>query len=73
MVLKPLFLEFHMTTGSVISKNFHKNFKNVELKRLLWMAASTVEENIYETALRDMAKINPLCVPWLLKHADPQH
>ena len=56
-----------------LQENFHKKFKNVELRRLLWMAASTVEENVYETALRDMAKINPLSVPWLLEHADPRH
>ena len=40
---------------------------------MLWTAANTVDKNVYETALGDMAKINPLSVHWLLEHADPQH
>jgi len=56
-----------------LEENFHKVFKNVELKRLLWKAARAVKQSDYDTALADMVKINPQSVPWLLEHANPQH
>src|SRR5579859_163525 len=56
-----------------LEENFHKVFKNVELKRLLWKAARATEKDVYDEALADMVKINPASVPWLLDHAPPQH
>ena len=37
------------------------------------IAHAVVDENVYETALRYMEKINSLSVSGLLEHADPQH
>jgi MULE transposase domain/MuDR family transposase/SWIM zinc finger len=56
-----------------LEENFHKQFKNVELKRLLWKAARAITKEEYDAALQDMATINPTSVTWLLEHAPPQH
>src|SRR5579859_243047 len=53
-----------------LEENFHKVFKNSDLKMLLWKAARAMDQ---DTALSDMATIDPKSVPWLLEHADPKH
>ena len=56
-----------------LEENFHKKFKNVELKKLLWKAARAMEKEVYEAAIADMVKINAGSVPWLQEHAPSQH
>ena len=56
-----------------LEDNFHKVFKNVELKKLLWNVARATDEDTYKSALTDMTKIDSKSIPWLLEHADPKH
>src|SRR5579859_7065408 len=56
-----------------LEENFHKVFKNSDLKMLLWKAARAMDQDTYNSALADMATIDPKSVPWLLEHADPKH
>ena len=56
-----------------LEENFHKQFKNVELKKLLWKAARATNKADYDAALADMTKINSKSVPWLMAHAGPEH
>ena len=56
-----------------LEENFHKKFKNVELKPLLWQAARALTKEEFDTALENMTKINPRTVPWLYEHANPAH
>jgi len=56
-----------------LEDNFHREFKNVELKSLLWKAARALTEDDFNKALDGMKTINPRSVPWLLSHANPEH
>ena len=53
--------------------NFNKQFKNPELKKFLWQAAEAKSKEDFNAALDNMTKINVRAVPWLLKHAKPEH
>ena len=56
-----------------LEENFHKQFKNVELKKLLWKAARATTQTAFDSALEAMKKINTRCVPWLYANAHPIH
>jgi len=56
-----------------LEDNFHKQFKNVELKRLLWIAAQSTKKEDFDMALQEMRGINAESVPWLLEYAPPHH
>lgn len=56
-----------------LEKNFHKKFKNVELKKLLWKAALATEKENYDAALAGMMTINSKTVLWLEKHASSKY
>jgi transposase-like protein len=48
-----------------LEENFHKQFKNVELKKLLWKAARALTKEEFDAALENMKQRNPLIVSWL--------
>jgi len=52
-----------------LKENFHRQFKNVELKKLLWRAAQSIEKEDFDTALQEMRGINAASASWLLAHA----
>lgn len=56
-----------------LEESFHKQFKNIELKSLLWKAARATTKEAYDEAFANISKINEFAVPWLLKHAKPEH
>ena len=56
-----------------LEENFHKQFKNVELKKLLWKAARALTKEEFDVALENMKQINPRTVPWLYANANPIH
>jgi len=56
-----------------LEDNMHRSFKNAELKGLLWKAARATTETAFNQALNEMRSINPACVDWLLKTANPEH
>jgi hypothetical protein len=56
-----------------LEENFHKQFKNAELKSLLWQAARAVSKSEYDAAITNMSSINSRCVKWLTDHAAPVH
>jgi hypothetical protein len=56
-----------------LEENFHKQFKNVELKKLLWKAARALTKEDFDAALEEMKLINPRTVPWLYANANPVH
>ena len=56
-----------------LEENFQKQFKNVELKKLLWKAARALTKEEFEEALENMRQINPRTVPWLYANAHPIH
>jgi len=56
-----------------LEENFHKQFKNVELKKLLWKAARALTKEDFDAALEGMKLINPRTVPWLYANAHPIH
>ena len=56
-----------------LEENFHKQFKNSDLKSLLWTAARAISKEDYDKALADMRTINPKSVDWLLSHTQPVH
>src|SRR5438045_678136 len=56
-----------------LEENFHKQFKNVELKKLLWKAARALTKEEFDIALKNMKQINPRTVPWLYANANPIH
>jgi transposase-like protein len=41
-----------------LEDNFHKQFKNTDLKALLWRAARAISKETYDKALEDMKTIN---------------
>ena len=56
-----------------LEENFHKQFKNMELKKLLWRAARSTQKEDFDTALQEMRGINAVSASWLLAHAPPEH
>jgi MULE transposase domain len=56
-----------------LEENFHRQFKNMELKKLLWRAAQSTEKEDFNTALQEMRGINAASTSWLLAHAPPKH
>src|SRR5438046_3207960 len=56
-----------------LEENFQKQFKNVELKKLLWKAARALTKEEFEEALDNMKQINPRTVPWLYANMHPVH
>ena len=56
-----------------LEENFHKQFKNVELKKLLWRAARSTQKEDFDAALQEMRGINAVSASWLLAHAPPEH
>ena len=56
-----------------LEANFHKEFKNVELKTFLWKAAHAKTVEDFQKALSDMRVIDLCSVDWLLDHASPEH
>jgi len=56
-----------------LEENFHKQFKNVELKKLLWKAARALTKEEFDETLDNMKQINPRTVPWLYANAHPVH
>ena len=56
-----------------LEANFHKEFKNVELKTFLWKAARAKTVEDFQKALSNMRIIDPRSVDWLLDHASPEH
>src|SRR5579859_8063235 len=56
-----------------LEKNFHQEFKNVELKQFLWQAAKATTQPEFDQALENMRKTNPKSVTWLLEHAGSEH
>ena len=51
----------------------HHQFKNVELKLLLWKAACAITIDDFNQQIQAMKDINPRCVDWLLSTADPKY
>jgi MULE transposase domain/SWIM zinc finger/MuDR family transposase len=56
-----------------LEENFHKQFKNPDLKTLLWTAARAINKDIYDKALENMRTINSKAVDWLLSTTQPIH
>jgi hypothetical protein len=56
-----------------LEENFHKKFKNVELKKLLWKAARAREKKEFEDAMTAMMSINSRSVSWLTENAPSQY
>src|SRR5579859_7484457 len=56
-----------------LEDNMHKQFKHPDLKRLLWKVARATTETDFNKCLQDMRSINPACVDWLLRTANPEH
>ena len=54
-----------------LEENFHKQFKNAELKSFLWQAACAVSEVDYDIALENILSINSKCIKWLIDHVTP--
>ena len=67
LVLEPPSWIVHMAIA------LEEEFKNVELKSLLWKAAQAITVEKFNKALNDMWAINPCSVDWLLGHAVPEH
>src|SRR5205814_10561462 len=55
-----------------LERNFHMEFKNVELKTFLWQAAKATTQPEFNQALENMCKINPRAITWLLDHASAE-
>jgi MULE transposase domain/SWIM zinc finger len=56
-----------------LEDNFHKQFKNPNVKALLWTAARAISKEGYNKALNDMTAINTKAVDWLCSHTQPVH
>jgi len=56
-----------------LEENFHREFKNTQLKSLLWKAARAMTKDKFDLIIREMNGINPRAGPWLLSHANPEH
>jgi hypothetical protein len=56
-----------------LEDNFHKQFKNTDLKALLWTAVRAISKEAYNKALDDMKTINVKAVDWLSSHTEPAH
>ena len=56
-----------------LEANFHKEFKNVELKTFLWKAACAITVEEFDKALSDMRAIDTHSVDWLLSHTSLEH
>ena len=54
-------------------ENFHKQFKHLALRGILWNTAHAIMEDEYNTAIETMHGINPTAVQWLLQSAPPEH
>ena len=53
--------------------NFKKKFKNLELIKPLWRAASATTQPEFDKALEDLWSTNPDSVSWLLEHMNTEH
>ena len=51
----------------------HRQFKNVELKLLVWKAACAITIDDFNQQIQVMKDINPRCVDWLLSTANPKY
>lgn len=56
-----------------LEDNFHKVFKNVELKSLLWQAARATTETEFNEATANMDGIDSRASRWLRSHAPADH
>lgn len=56
-----------------LEDNFHKQFKNTDLKALLWAAAKAINKEAYNKVLQDMKTINVKAVEWLSCYTHPVH
>src|SRR5216117_481364 len=56
-----------------LEQNFHKEFKNPELKIFLWKAARATTQPEFDQAIEDMRNIDSQAFTWLSEHVQVEH